>query len=304
MAIPDYQEIMLPLLKFAGDKKEHSIREAIEHISQVFNLSEDEKRELLPSGQQTIITNRTAWARTYLKMAGLLDSPKRSYFRITDLGLNVLKQNPTEINSKYLEQFPGFVEFKTIKKPDAEKKSIIQSTQVEGTPRESIEENIQKLKDDLGGDLIIKIKQSSPEFFERLVVDLLLKMGYGGSQKEAGEAIGKSGDEGIDGIIKEDKLGLDTIYIQAKRWDGTVGRPEIQKFIGALQMKGAKKGIFITASNFSKEAKESVDMTGSTKIVLIDGELLVNLMIQNDVGVSKIASYEIKQIDSDYFSEE
>lgn len=242
--------------------------------------------------------------RTYLKMAGLIESPKRSYFKITDLGLSVLKQNPTEINSKYLEQFPGFVEFRTIKKSGAEIKSVIQSPQVEGTPRESIEENIQKLKDDLGGDLIIKIKQSSPEFFERLVVDLLLKMGYGGSQKEAGEAIGKSGDEGIDGIIKEDKLGLDTIYIQAKRWDGTVGRPEIQKFIGALQMKGAKKGIFITASNFSKEAKESVDMTGNTKIVLIDGELLVNLMIQNDIGVSKIASYEIKQIDSDYFSEE
>jgi len=303
MAIPDYQSIMLPLLKFAGDKKEHSIRDAIVHISGLFNLSNEEKRELLSSGQQPIINNRTGWARTYLKKAGLLESPRKSYFKITDIGLNVLKQNPAEINSKYLEQFPGFVEFKTIKKTDAEI-LFVQYPQAEGTPRESIEENILKLQNDLGGDLIIKIKQSSPEFFERLVVDLLLKMGYGGSQKEAGEAIGKSGDEGIDGIIKEDKLGLDTIYIQAKRWDGTVGRPEIQKFIGALQMKGAKKGIFITASNFSKEARESVDMTGSTKIVLIDGELLVNFMIQNDVGVSKIASYEIKQIDSDYFSEE
>lgn len=202
MAIPDYQNIMLPLLKYAGDKKEHSIREAIEHISKILNLSEEEKRELLPSGQQPIITNRTVWARTYLKKAGLLESPKRSYFKITDIGLNVLKQNPTEINSKYLEQFPGFVEFRTIKKPDVEIKSLIQSPQIEGTPREFIEENIQKLKDDLGGDLLIKIKQSSPEFFERLVVDLLLRMGYGGSLREAGEAIGKSGDEGIDGIIK------------------------------------------------------------------------------------------------------
>ncbi|HMB46407.1 MAG TPA: winged helix-turn-helix domain-containing protein [Candidatus Methanoperedens sp.] len=177
MAIPDYQSIMLPLLKFAGDKKEHSIREAIEHISGLFNLSNEEKRELLSSGQQPIINNRTGWARTYLKKAGLLESPRKSYFKITDIGLNVLKQNPPEITNKYLEQFPGFVEFKTIKKPDVEIKSLIQYPQAEGTPRESIEENILKLQNDLGGDLIIKIKQSSPEFFERLVIDLLLKMG-------------------------------------------------------------------------------------------------------------------------------
>jgi len=301
MSIPNYQKIMLPLLKFSGDKKEHSIREAINHISELFNLTDEEKREILPSGQQQVINNRTAWAKTYLKKAGLLESTRRSYFIITEKGLDVLKENPVEIDMPYLKRFPEFIEFTAIKRQ--EKQSLSQEEQQQ-TPQELLGLSYQQIKDELTQEILKLIKETQPDFFERLVVELLLKMGYGGSRKDAGEAIGKSGDEGIDGIIKEDKLGLDTVYIQAKKWEGTVGRPEIQKFVGALHGQGAKKGIFITTSNFSKEAIGYASNMNDPKIVLIDGMLLSNYMIDNDIGVSKVETYEIKKIDSDYFSEE
>lgn len=301
MSIPNYQKIMLPLLKFSGDKKEHSIREAINHISELFNLTDEEKREILPSGQQQVINNRTAWAKTYLKKAGLLESTRRSYFIITEKGLDVLKENPVEIDMPYLKRFPEFIEFTTIKKQ--EKQSLSQEEQQQ-TPQELLGLSYQQINDELSQEILKSIKETQPDFFERLVVELLLKMGYGGSRKDAGEAIGKSGDEGIDGIIKEDKLGLDTVYIQAKKWEGTVGRPEIQKFVGVLHGQGAKKGIFITTSNFSKEAIGYASNMNDPKIVLIDGMLLSNYMIDNNIGVSKVETYEIKKIDSDYFSEE
>ncbi len=300
MTIPDYQKIMLPLLKFAGDKNEHSTREAINHIFELYNLTSDEKRELLPSGQQPVINNRIGWASTYLKKAGLLESTKRGYFKITDKGLKVLKENLDEISIKYLEQFPKFVEFKTLKKEGKEQPK----QDDEQTPQELMEFSFQQINDELAQEILKMVKIAHPSFFERLVVELLLKMGYGGSRKDAGEAIGKSGDEGIDGIIKEDKLGLDAVYIQAKRWEGTVGRPEIHKFVGALHGQGAKKGIFITTSNFSKEAIKYASNMNDPKIVLIDGFKLTNLMIENDIGVSKVATYEIKKIDLDYFVEE
>lgn len=301
MSIPNYQKIMLPLLKFSGDKKEHSIREAINHISELFNLTDEEKREILPSGQQQVINNRTAWAKTYLKKAGLLESTRRSYFIITEKGLDVLKENPVEIDMPYLKRFPEFIEFTAIKRQ--EKQSLSQEEQQQ-TPQELLGLSYQQIKGELTQEILKSIKETQPDFFERLVVELLLKMGYGGSRKDAGEAIGISGDEGIDGIIKEDKLGLDTVYIQAKKWEGTVGRPEIQKFVGALHGQGAKKGIFITTSNFSKEAIGYASNMNDPKIVLIDGMLLSNYMIDNDIGVSKVETYEIKKIDSDYFSEE
>ena len=301
MSIPNYQKIMLPLLKFSGDKKEHSIREAINHISELFNLTDEEKREILPSGQQQVINNRTAWAKTYLKKAGLLESTRRSYFIITEKGLDVLKENPVEIDMPYLKRFPEFIEFTAIKRQ--EKQSLSQEEQQQ-TPQELLGLSYQQIKGELTQEILKSIKETQPDFFERLVVELLLKMGYGGSRKDAGEAIGKSGDEGIDGIIKEDKLGLDTVYIQAKKWEGTVGRPEIQKFVGALHGQGAKKGIFITTSNFSKESIGYASNMNDPKIVLIDGMLLSNYMIDNDIGVSKVETYEIKKIDSDYFSEE
>ncbi len=298
MPIPDYQSIMLPLLKFVGDKKEHSIREAIEYIAKIFNLSEEEKKEVLPSGQQYIIDNRVGWARTYLKKAGLLESTKRSYFKITNLGLEVLQKNPKEINVKFLEQFPQFIEFRNLRKEEEEE----EEENLTQTPQELLEYGYQRIKKDLASELLNLVKKSSPRFFEKLVVELLIKMGYGGSLKDAGKAIGQSGDGGIDGIIKEDKLGLDIIYIQAKRWENVVGSKDVRNFVGSLAGQKASKGVFITTSSFTKDALEYVK-TIPHKVILIDGEILAQLMIENDVGVSKITSYDIKKIDSDYFEE-
>jgi len=303
MTIPDYQSIMLPLLKFAGDNREHTIREAIDYIADTFKLTEQDRKEVLPSGSQYIIDNRVGWARTYLKKAGLLETPKRSYFKITDLGLDVLKKNLPEINTKFLEQFPLFKEFRNTKKEkdEHEEQEIeISSTQ---TPQELLEYGYQKIKKDLSQDLLEHVKKGSPRFFERLVVELLLSMGYGGSRRDAGQAIGQSGDGGIDGIIKEDKLGLDVIYLQAKRWEGVVGSKEIRNFVGSLVGQKANKGVFITTSGFTKDALEYVK-TVTHKVILIDGETLTQLMIENDVGVSRIISYDVKKIDSDYFGEE
>lgn len=304
MANPDYQSIMLPLLKFAGDKQEHPIRDAIEHIAKLFKLTEEDRKELLPSGQSDVIGNRTGWARTYLKKAGLLETPKRGYFRITDLGLEVLQKNISEINIKFLEQFPQFIEFRSIHKEknnNEEPEEIsVNSSQ---TPQELLEYGYQKITNDLAQEILSLVKQCTPRFFEKLVVELLLKMGYGGSLKDAGKAVGQSGDGGIDGIIKEDKLGLDVIYIQAKRWEGVVGSKEIRNFVGSLVGQKANKGVFITTSGFTKDTLEYVK-TIAHKVILMDGEMLTRLMIENDIGVSKVISYDVKKIDSDYFVEE
>lgn len=301
MAIPDYQSIMLPLLKLASDKKEHSMREAIEFLASFFKVSKTELQELLPSGQQRIFDNRVGWARTYLKKAGLLDSQKRGFFIIADKGLSVLKSNLQKITVEFLRQYPEFIEFQTIKKGSKETEDG--EISVQQTPEESLEYGYQKLRQALSQDLLDKIKSCSAVFFEKLVVELLVKMGYGGSRQDAGQAIGKSGDEGIDGIIKEDKLGLDVIYIQAKKWEGAVGRPEIMKFVGALQGQHARKGIFITTSYFTEDAMQYAKKVES-KIILIDGDELSKLMIDYDIGVAQMVSYDIKRIDSDYFSEE
>ena len=298
MAIPDYQTIMLPLLKFAGDGEVHSKHEAVECLTDRFELSEEERKELLPSGKQGLFDNRVAWAITYIIKAGLIESAGRGHFTITERGKQVLSQNPDNINIKFLDQFPEFVEFRKVKK---DKKKTIAVT-IETNPEEALETAYQELQENLASDLLQAIKQCNPDFFERLVVDVLIKIGYGGSRKEAGQAIGRTGDEGIDGIIKEDKLGLDIIYMQAKRWENTVGRPEIQKFAGALQGQRARKGIFITTSNFSKDALDYVKNIES-KIILIDGQRLAELMIEHHVGVSPVASYEINKLDTDYFIE-
>jgi len=301
MAIPDYQLIMLPLLRFATDGNEHSLRAAIEGLSEQFRLTDAEKNELLPSGQQPRFDNRVAWARSYMSKAALLESTRRGHFRITQRGREALSKNPSEINVKFLEQFPEFVKFRE-KHRDREETAEFTETETRQTPGELLETAYQKLREDLSSELLKFITGCSPSFFERLVIEVLVKMGYGGSRKEAGKAIGRSGDEGIDGIINEDRLGLDVIYIQAKRWQATIGRPEIQKFAGALQGHRAKKGIFITTSDFSREAEDYVAKIDS-KIVLIDGEQLSQLMIDNNVGVTPVTTYETKKIDSDYFIE-
>jgi len=303
MAIPDYQSIMLPLLEFAGDQEEHSLRQAIDSLAQEFQLSYEERKQLLPSGQQEVFNNRVAWARTYLKKAGLLDSTRRGYFRITNRGVSVLTKNPPKINVHFLEQFEEFRHFRSLRHKKEEKEQGQEAEIQETTPEEALETAYQSLRVDLGNDLLQQIKSSSPSLFEKIVIELLVKMGYGGSRQDAGRAIGKSGDEGIDGIIKEDRLGLDIIYIQAKRWENTVGRPEIQKFAGALQGQRARKGIFITTASFSREAVDYASRI-ENKIVLIDGERLAQLMIDHNLGVSPMATYEVKRIDSDYFAEE
>ncbi len=299
MGIPDYQSIMLPLLEFASDEKEHTLHEAIEALAVKFGLTDKERKELLPSGVQTTFDNRVGWARTYMKKAGLLEYPRRGFFRITPRGLEVLNKKPSRIDVLLLKQFQEFRDFQSLSR---EQDSEPSQTIGVGTPEETFEAAYQKLRQDLASEIIQTLKNCSPTFFERLVVDVLVKMGYGGTRQDAGKAVGRSGDDGIDGIIKEDRLGLDIIYIQAKRWEGVVGRPEVQKFSGALQGHRANKGIFITTSFFSKEAEEYVSRINS-KIVLIDGETLAQLMIDHNVGVSSVASYEIKKIDSDYYTE-
>lgn len=302
--IPDYQSIMLPLLEHISDGKEHKMRNVTEELAIKFGVTEEEQKELLPSGAAPVFYNRTAWAKTYLKKAGLIDSPKQGSVIISKRGLDVLKDKPSSINVKFLKQFSEFVEFQTVKRDD-ESEAETNEEQSTQTPEELLETAYQKIRKSLASELINKVVELSPAFFERLVVELLVKMGYGGSIKDAGKAMGKSGDEGIDGTIKEDKLGLDIIYIQAKRWKpgNVVGRPELQKFVGALAGQGAKKGIFITTSNFTKEAIEYTPRN-ETKIVLIDGEQLAQLMIDYNLGCTPQQTYELKKIDSDYFGEE
>ena len=302
MAIPDYQTCMLPLLKFYADGQEHANRESIDTLAADFHLTDEERRQMLPSGVQGLFDNRVNWARTFMKKAGLIEPTKRGVHQITKRGNDVLKKNPARIDVSYLNQFQEFKDFRAIRHTKEEEETPELDLNSK-TPEESLEGAYQKLRGDLAAELLQRLKTCSPTFFERLVVEVIVKMGYGGTRKDAGKAVGRSGDGGIDGIIKEDKLGLDAIYIQAKRWESTVGRPEIQKFIGALAQQRAKKGLFITTSAFSADAEDCVSRI-EAKVVLIDGEDLAQLMIDHNVGVSTVGTYEIKKIDSDYFAEE
>ncbi len=305
MAIPDFQTVMLPLLQFASDQQEKSLREAVTAISDKFNLSDEERIQRIPSGGQTTIMNRVGWAGTYLRKAELLELTRRGYFKITQLGLDVLKNPPTRIDLNFLSQYEGVQQFRA-RSQDGERQpdiDMIPVTETLRTPEEVMDEAFQSIKEGLASELLQRIKACTPSFFEQLVIDLLVTMGYGGTRKDAGRAVGRSGDGGIDGIINEDRLGLDVIYVQAKRWENVVSRPEIQKFAGALQGQRAKKGIFITTSYFTKEAREYASLI-DTKIILIDGEMLADLMISYKVGVNTQVIYELKKIDLDYFVEE
>jgi restriction system protein len=306
MTIPDFQSIMLPLLEHLSDGKEHLNQETLDALAQRFGLSDEELTELLPSGTQTVFVNRVAWAKTHMKMAGLLDAPKRAVYQITNCGRELLASNPQTINMNTLMEYPEYVEFRTRKrkgkKPEHPTYDAGGSGGDELTPEEQLDVAYGRIRQQLSQELLEKVMASPPHFFERLVVELLVAMGYGGSRQDAGRTIGRSGDGGVDGVIKEDRLGLDAVYVQAKRWEGTVGRPEIQKFAGALQGQRAKKGVFITTSSFSKEAEDYVERI-ENKIVLIDGERLTDLMIDFGIGVSRVERYDIKRLDSDYFEE-
>ncbi len=310
MPIPAFQEIMLPLLKVVSDKNEHKMKDVVDSLAKSYNLTDDEKKELLPSGVAFLFENRVHWARFHVKKAGLVDSFKRGTITISQRGLDVLKKNPSLINLSFLKQFPEFNEHNATKN---EKNSIADSAGIEltndtiedQTPEEIIGNAYLEIRSVLAQEIINKVVSLSPNYFEKLVVELLVKMGYGGSLKDAGRVVGKSGDEGIDGTINEDKLGLDIIYIQEKRWKpgNVVGRPDLQQFVGALAGQGAKKGIFITTSSFTKDAKNYTPRN-ETKIVLIDGEMLARYMIDYNIGVTLQQNYEIKKIDNDYFGEE
>lgn len=303
MAIPDFQSFMLPLLKFASDGKEHSQSEASEALSHHFSITEPERREMLPSGRQTRFNNRVAWANVYLRKSGFLESTRRGRFKITERGQEILRSNPARIDVKFLMKNGDaeFREFHRPSRPDGNHEEP--SIETVRTPREIMDAGYQEMRRDLSQEIIKRIKSSSPRFFEHLVVELLVAMGYGGSRKDAGEAVGQSGDGGVDGIIKEDRLGLDVIYLQAKRWEGTVGRPIVQAFAGSLEGHRARKGVLITTSQFSPDALDYVTRI-EKKIVLIDGDELAKLMIDFGIGVAADATYEIKRLDTDYFEEE
>jgi restriction system protein len=309
MPIPDYQTLMLPVLKLAADGREHRFRDAVEQLASEFGVTDAERAELLPSGTAPLFDNRVGWARTYLKQAGLLRSPKRGLFQITDAGRALLAESPRRIDAALLDRYDAFRAFRSRRRDATEEAAPIERPQAQPeaatdqTPEDALASAYQKLRKNLESELLEQVKSSSPAFFERLVIDLLVAMGYGGSRQDAGRAIGRSGDEGIDGIIKEDKLGLDAIYVQAKRWEATVGRPEIQKFAGALQGQRANKGVFITTSDFSREAHEYANAINA-KIILIDGQRLTQLMVDHNVGVAPVGNYELKRVDSDYFEGE
>lgn len=302
MTIPDFQSIMLPLLKFIGDGQEHNNHEIADALALQLGLTDEEREEMLPSGRQTRFGNRAAWAKAYLKMASLLESTGWGRCRITDRGLSVLRDDPPNINIKFLKRFPGYLEHHRGSTPAGNHDP--EDGETSQTPREVLETSYLDLRRELAQELLEQIMSCSPRFFENLVLDLLVAMGYGGSWKDAVQAVGRSGDGGIDGIIKEDKLGLDVVYIQAKRWEGTVGRPVVQAFAGSLMGQNARKGVLIITSQFSKDAKEYVTALPQTKIVLIDGYELAQLMIDHDIGVTKVASYDVKKTDLDYFGEE
>jgi len=305
MPIPDYQTLMLPILRMAGDGHEHRFRDAVEQLAKEFRLTDEERAELLPSGTAPVFDNRVGWARTYLKQAGLLQATKRGMFEITDRGRQLLARNLPRIDAAMLEQYEEFRQFRTRRRAEpAEHMPVREAERIaDETPEDALAAAYGKLRESLEADLLEQVKAASPSFFERLVIDLLVAMGYGGSRTDAGRAIGRSGDGGLDGIIKEDRLGLDVIYVQAKRWDATVGRPEIQKFAGALQGQRANKGVFITTSDFSRDAEEYANVINS-KIILINGEQLAKFMVDHNVGVTPIGVYELKKIDSDYFEGE
>jgi len=303
MAIPDYQTLMRPLLAQLADGELHTLPELHSVLCQHFKLAPEEIKQRLSSGKQTVMRNRVGWAKTYLAKAGLLEVPVKAHSRITELGRTALQECPERIDNTYLKQFQSFNEFVMPTKVEESKQADTESADSDITPDEQIASAHLALNKSLADEIITIIKAVSPNFFEQLVVNLMLVMGYGGSRKEAGQATQATSDDGIDGIIKEDRLGLDTIYLQAKRWQNSVHRPEIDKFIGSLTRSRVRKGVFITTSDFSAGAREAVN-TLDMKVVLVDGQQLAELMIEHNLGVTCKEIYEVKQFDSDYFNED
>ena len=302
MSIPDFQSLMLPILQLLADGKDHAMRDVTSAIISQLGLTAEEIAEKLPSGQQTVIGNRIAWAKAHLKMAELVQSPSRGIVRITKTGETLLKQKPERIDLRLLKTYPAYL--KNVTGPERTNGPPVNGPVVHGTPKEQIESAYLELKTTLAREILDKIKASSPAFFEELVVRLLVGMGYGGSLADAGQRLGRPGDGGIDGIIKEDRLGLDLVCIQAKRWESTVGRPVVQGFVGSMDFHRSRKGVLITTSGFSADAQDYIQRIEGKKVVLIDGSTLAELMIEFNIGVSVAETYQLKKIDHDFFSED
>ena len=302
MSVPTVYDLTLPILEFLGDGESHRSAALRNHLAQRFTLTEAERNEQNPSGNNKLV-NRISWARMELRDAGLLEyvGHRTGTSRITERGRKVLADRPSRIDKKYLDQFE---EYRNVHKKDATKpeKKLLDKVN-EDTPEENLKAVYDTIRSHLANEILDMVKRCSPPFFERLVVDVLVGMGYGGSREEDGKAVGGSDDGGIDGIIKEDRLGLDVIYIQAKRWENMVGRPEIQKFAGALAGPKARKGVFITTSTFTQGARDYVKSIG-TRIILVDGRQLADFMIDYNVGISTETVYELKRIDTAYFEDE
>ena len=304
MAIPTYEDLMLPLLQSTRDGVDYALSDLIVSLAQKFTLSAEDIAELLPSGKQPRFANRVGWARTALKKAGLLESPRRGIVHITQRGLDVLSEGPAQITDKYLLRFPDYLEYKGVVSAAVAAPDASLSSGSHQDPRERLESAYIELRTAAAQDILAKVKSCTPEFFENLVVELLVKMGYGGSPRDAGQAVGKSGDGGVDGIIKEDELGLDMIYLQAKRYEAAnVPIGAVRDFVGALVGKRARKGVLITTSGFGDEAKKFVHTIEGKTLVLIDGVMLANLMLRHRVGFSVTQTYEIGGIDESYFEE-
>lgn len=309
MSIPDFQRVMLPLMRDLA-QGERNGQESLDALASHFGLTPEEVAMRIPSGLAPKFANRIGWAKSHLKMAGVIESPRRGVYRLTQRGRELLASNPSAINLAMLNQFPEYLEFRGRRKgseptgsDDGASASVDLTTRDTRTPDDLIEEGYEQVRTALAAELRERIAAMPPAGFEQLVVDLLQALGYGGPQEDAGIVVGRGGDEGIDGIIKEDRLGLETIYLQAKRWQNTVGRPDIQRFAGALQGQRARKGVFITSSSFSSEAR-AYAASIQTTIVLIDGPQLASLMIEHDVGVTTAKRLDIKRVDSDYFNVE
>jgi restriction system protein len=306
MPIPDFQSIMLPLLECLRDQQNRSMKEVNDHLAERFALTPEERAEHLPSGPQSLFYNRVAWSKSHLKAAGLLESPARGMVRITDLGLKALAQKPAAINVKFLKQYPAYCTFIGKSQPQESLWSVPDNAipeEEQRTPLELIDTAFRTLSQATADDLLSRLKTCSPTFFEHVVVMLLMAMGYGGIAGE-GDVTGKSGDGGIDGVIKQDKLGLDVVCIQAKRWDGPVGRPVIQSFVGSMDLYRARKGVILTTSNFTKDGQDFVHRIEGKKVVLIDGEKLADLMIEHNLGVTTTKTYELKEVSNDFFDED
>lgn len=302
MPIPDFQALMLPLLRTLSDGQERKMRDLTASLAEQFHLTDDERKEMLPSGQQTIFSNRVAWAKAHLKNAGLLENPSRGKVLISAQGRSILDQKPAVLNCKFLKQFPSYLDF--IGQGQTEPGSSVPDP-IEGqkTPLELLDESYQTLRKATAEELLTRLKGCSPGFFEQVVVRLLQAMGYGGITGEA-TVTGKPGDAGIDGVIKEDKLGLDVVCIQAKRWDVSVGRPIVQGFVGSMDYIRARKGVILTTSHFTKDALDFVDRIEGKKVVLIGGDQLADLMIEHNVGVTPTKSYNLKDVSNDFFDED